>query len=76
MSLVDISARLPGLERRPGLLSWKVILDVSNFAGLERPETEEVFIGEKKLLRTMWPNGRENELHLDRWSVCHVLLRT
>jgi hypothetical protein len=65
ISLVDVSDKLTPLARKPGLHNWKVMIEVGN--PIEKSESDEIQIGEKKLSKTLWPNGRESELHLERW---------
>lgn len=73
MSLVDVSAELPALIRRPGLTDW-VVLDSEN-SPVQKPtgdETGTIIInmdGKKKKkvwAKTLWPNGKEVENGLDR----------
>lgn len=69
MSLIDVSERLPGLKRRPGMTTWKVY-DKDMVELSDRPDAES---GGKKQSKgpaiTCWPMGNEKEKNLDRWSV-------
>lgn len=67
--LEDVSARLPGLLRRPGLKSWNVAIDKnvtlapswsSYLSTLAAPN-------EAGLSRSLFPPDNANELHLERW---------
>lgn len=67
MSLLDVSERLPGLVRRPGMTSWKVFrrqvaesVEVKSYADLE--ENSE----KAKYPTTLWPDGHESTRGLDR----------
>ena len=70
--LEDVSARLPGLIRRPGLTSWKVAIDknltlASSWSSYLSTLTEPDKAG---LSRSLFPPENANELHLERWCVC------
>ncbi|KAB5589463.1 hypothetical protein CTheo_7091 [Ceratobasidium theobromae] len=69
--LVDVSASLPGLVRRPGLPTWRppVSRDLTTFyntyaefiESLDPPQRSET-----KLQETHWPPANANELNLQR----------
>ncbi|KAM0791035.1 hypothetical protein ACM66B_004331 [Microbotryomycetes sp. NB124-2] len=75
MSLLDVSADLPGLKRRPGMTTWQV-LD-NSMTSPPHPDDEKTNdstttaddFGSRKRkswARTLWPNGKEAERNLDR----------
>lgn len=77
--LVDISSRLPGLDRRPGMTKWLVSTDkeLSFFdtheeymASLETPKDKK----EKgaKVPPTLFPPENAADLHLDRRFVIRL----
>lgn len=76
--LVDVSASLPGLVRRPGLPTWRppVSRDLTTFyntyaefiESLDPPQRSET-----KLQETHWPPANANELNLQRWYAFHSL---
>ncbi|KAF9513599.1 hypothetical protein BS47DRAFT_1372487 [Hydnum rufescens UP504] len=66
--LEDVSTRLPGLLRRPGLKSWKVAIDknitlASSWSSYLSTLTDP---GEAKLSRSLFPPDNANELNLER----------
>jgi hypothetical protein len=66
MSLIDVSDALPGLKRKPGLTSWKVLdRECNEVASVDEQYTDN--LKAKPIVGTCWPNGRESELHLERW---------
>ena len=73
MSLVDVSAELPTLLRRPGLTNW-VVHDHNNNPVTEPvgEETSTVVYStdakkkKKVWAKSLWPNGKEVENRLER----------
>jgi multisite-specific tRNA:(cytosine-C5)-methyltransferase len=72
--LVDSSDRLPELKRRPGVNSWKVAVDKQ---GERLADSYDIYWNglnehmkrESKILETMFPPAKVEDLHLDRWYV-------
>jgi multisite-specific tRNA:(cytosine-C5)-methyltransferase len=71
-ALIDVSDRLPGLVRRPGLTSWRPAIDKEGNAPYETFEEYKQSVGEGgKLGEAMWPPGEEEaeRLGLKKWYV-------
>lgn len=65
MTIVDVSDRLPGLERRPGMTNWKVMRKDAS-AAIEAATDVADDDRQKKFPKTMWPDGKEASRHLER----------
>lgn len=64
LKLVDVSNELPDLRRAPGLLTWKFMDNEGNWYDTYDQLPEKL---RSKLPPSLFPNGREKELHLERW---------
>lgn len=69
MSLIDVADKLPTLERRAGLTTWKVF----DKQAQELASVDDIVKTDDKRTKgpnaTCWPNGKEKENNLDRWCV-------
>jgi multisite-specific tRNA:(cytosine-C5)-methyltransferase len=70
--IIPTTDLLPGLKRRPGKTTWKVLS--KNLEELTPPEEGAPFkLGylipgkEQKLPRSLWPNGKEAERGIEQW---------
>ena len=75
LSLIDVSAELPGLERRSGVTDWRVRIG-SKQDEVEKPAAgvEALERGNKRYAATCWPAGDEAAKHLERWCVGRSLI--
>ncbi|KAI5478817.1 tRNA (cytosine-5-)-methyltransferase [Pseudohyphozyma bogoriensis] len=81
MHLIDSSDLLPTLLRRPGLYNWEVLdsnLEVPEKESVKDTMANEHKKGQKKTwVRSLWPNGKEKERHLERcWRLYPHLMDT
>ena len=69
LQLVDVSHALPGLKRMPGMHQW-IVKDKKNvYATYEESQSQPSLSdksGAEKLIPSMFPQGDEAELHLER----------
>lgn len=67
MSLIDMSDALPNLQRRQGLTTWKVFdRDMNEISSADKQKASSSGKG-KPIAETCWPNGKEAEMHTERW---------
>ncbi|KAJ1668216.1 tRNA (cytosine-5-)-methyltransferase ncl1 [Coemansia sp. RSA 1646] len=69
LRLVDVSDQLPGLKRRPGLNTWKVMTrDGSLHESFDAVPTEEGGRGRRKYMPKFFPLAKErmDDLHIER----------
>jgi multisite-specific tRNA:(cytosine-C5)-methyltransferase len=80
--LVDVSARLPELKRRPGVSTWAPTIDASiNMTFKTYDEFLESLIDspfgsgrmDSKMTAEHWPPSNAEQLRLDRWFVLYVI---
>lgn len=64
VSLVDVSDRLPHLNRRPGMLHWKVLK--RDLSGELADPSSVPNVDSKRYPSSLWPDGKEAERHLER----------
>ncbi|KZT61661.1 S-adenosyl-L-methionine-dependent methyltransferase [Calocera cornea HHB12733] len=68
-SIVDVSDKLPGLIRRPGMDAWTVAVDKDGTTKDTFAEYEESIADKdppKRVVATCWPPENAKSLHLDR----------